>query len=53
MAALGAKIGYFTGDPLRLIEDAQILKPTVFASVPRGESYKSTLLILASKTKNA
>ena len=33
--AVGAKIGYFTGDPLRLLEDAQILKPEFFPSVPR------------------
>ena len=33
--AMGAKIGYFTGDPLRLLEDAQILKPHFFPSVPR------------------
>src|SRR6201999_2215669 len=31
----GGSIGYFTGDPLRLVEDAQILKPTYFPSVPR------------------
>ncbi|KAG6854926.1 hypothetical protein C0991_009749 [Blastosporella zonata] len=33
--AVGGKIGYFTGDPLRLLEDAQILKPDFFPSVPR------------------
>ncbi|KDQ16338.1 hypothetical protein BOTBODRAFT_31028 [Botryobasidium botryosum FD-172 SS1] len=33
--ALGGRIGYFSGDPLRLLEDAQILKPTIFLSVPR------------------
>jgi len=32
---MGGAIGYFTGDPLRLLEDAQILKPTAFPSVPR------------------
>jgi len=32
---IGAGIGYFTGDPLRLLEDAQILKPEYFPSVPR------------------
>ncbi|KAF8654112.1 hypothetical protein AX16_003645 [Volvariella volvacea WC 439] len=32
---LGGQIGYFTGDPLRLLEDAQILKPNFFPSVPR------------------
>ncbi|KAK7440178.1 medium-chain fatty acid-CoA ligase faa2 [Stygiomarasmius scandens] len=33
--ACGARIGYFTGDPLRLLEDAQILKPNFMPSVPR------------------
>ncbi|KAF8742705.1 hypothetical protein AX14_002515 [Amanita brunnescens Koide BX004] len=33
--ATGARIGYFTGDPLRLLEDGQILKPQFFPSVPR------------------
>ena len=33
--AVGGGIGYFTGDPLRLLEDAQILKPSFFPSVPR------------------
>lgn len=32
---LGAGIGFFTGDPLRLIEDAQVLKPRFFPCVPR------------------
>ncbi|KAF5315901.1 hypothetical protein D9611_005031 [Ephemerocybe angulata] len=33
--AVSGRIGYFTGDPLRLLEDAQILKPHFFPSVPR------------------
>lgn len=32
---LGGSIGYFTGDPLRLLEDMQILRPTWFPTVPR------------------
>jgi len=32
---VGGSIGYFTGDPLRLLEDAQILKPNFFPGVPR------------------
>lgn len=36
--ALGGKIGFFSGDPLKLIEDAQILKPYMFPSVPRGKT---------------
>ena len=33
--AIGGCIGFFTGDPLRLLEDAQYLKPHFFPSVPR------------------
>ncbi|QRV75225.1 AMP binding enzyme [Ceratobasidium sp. AG-Ba] len=33
--ACGGRIGYFSGNPLLLLEDAQILKPTYFPSVPR------------------
>ncbi|KAJ7684665.1 hypothetical protein DFH06DRAFT_1355192, partial [Mycena polygramma] len=33
--ATGTKIGFFTGDPLRLLEDCQILKPAFFPGVPR------------------
>jgi long-chain acyl-CoA synthetase len=33
--AMGGAIGYSTGDPLRLLEDAQILKPHFFPGVPR------------------
>ena len=29
------RIGYYSGDPLKLVEDCQILKPIFFASVPR------------------
>lgn len=31
----GISVGYFTGDPRRLFQDAQILQPTVMAVVPR------------------
>ncbi|OSX65186.1 hypothetical protein POSPLADRAFT_1065120 [Postia placenta MAD-698-R-SB12] len=33
--AVGGRIGFSTGDPLRLLEDIQILKPTFVAAVPR------------------
>ncbi|KAF8136104.1 hypothetical protein EV363DRAFT_1541981 [Boletus edulis] len=33
--ALGGCIGFFTGDPLRLLEDTQFLKPHYFPAVPR------------------
>lgn len=32
---IGLRIGYYTGDPLRLIEDIAILKPAVLPAVPR------------------
>lgn len=31
----GSKIGYFGGDVLKLTDDCQVLKPTMFPSVPR------------------
>ncbi|KAG9104856.1 hypothetical protein FRC06_008086 [Ceratobasidium sp. 370] len=33
--AVGGRIGYFSGNPLLLLEDSQILKPSYFPSVPR------------------
>ncbi|KAJ7273208.1 long-chain-fatty-acid-CoA ligase [Mycena rebaudengoi] len=33
--AIGGAIGFFSGDPLRLLEDVQILKPHFFPGVPR------------------
>ena len=33
--ARGGAIGYWSGDPLRLLEDVQILKPSMFPAVPR------------------
>ena len=32
---LGARVGFFSGDTLKIMDDAQALKPTVFVSVPR------------------
>jgi long-chain acyl-CoA synthetase len=31
----GFSHGYYSGDPLKLIEDLQTLKPTIFVTVPR------------------
>ena len=31
----GGALGYWSGDPLRLMEDMQILKPNLFPTVPR------------------
>lgn len=33
--ALGGRLGYFSGDVTKIVEDVQILQPTVFPSVPR------------------
>lgn len=35
MTAIGGCIGFFTGDPLRLLEDVQMLRPHFFPGVPR------------------
>jgi len=35
IVAVGGRIGYFSGDPLRLLEDTQLLRPNFFPSVPR------------------
>ena len=31
----GSQVGYYRGDPLKILDDVQILKPTIFVSVPR------------------
>jgi long-chain acyl-CoA synthetase len=31
----GMKVGYYNGDPLKLLDDLKVLKPTAFPSVPR------------------
>jgi long-chain acyl-CoA synthetase len=35
LISFGAAIGFYAGDILKLMDDIQTLKPTVFASVPR------------------
>ena len=32
---VGCRMGYYQGDPLKLVEDCAILQPTIFPSVPR------------------
>lgn len=32
---MGACIGYYSGDTRKLLDDCAVLKPTVFAGVPR------------------
>lgn len=31
----GGKVGYYQGNPLKLVEDCALIKPTIFPSVPR------------------
>ncbi|KAI0053843.1 acetyl-CoA synthetase-like protein [Auriscalpium vulgare] len=46
VVSLGGAIGYFSGDPLRLLEDALTLKPNFFPSVPRvlNRIYQAAML---------
>lgn len=32
---VGCRMGYYQGDPLKLVEDCAVLQPTIFPSVPR------------------
>ncbi|KAG9025975.1 hypothetical protein FS837_004766, partial [Tulasnella sp. UAMH 9824] len=36
ITAIGGRIGYYTGNPLNLLSDAQALKPHLFPAVPRA-----------------
>ena len=46
VTGMGGAIGFFTGDPLRLLEDMCILKPNYFPSVPRvlNRIYQTAML---------
>ncbi len=33
--SIGAQVGFFGGQILKIIDDLQVLQPTIFASVPR------------------
>ncbi|KAG9034957.1 hypothetical protein FS837_002076 [Tulasnella sp. UAMH 9824] len=35
IAAIGGRVGYYTGNPLNLLSDVQALKPHLFPAVPR------------------
>lgn len=48
---LGCKIGYYSGDPARLTDDCQKVKPTMFPSVPR--LYNRIYGILKGKLEQA
>ena len=49
MFASGGAIGSGSGDPLRLLEDIQILRPTLFPSVPRVLNRIVAAAMLTSK----
>ena len=49
---LGGSIGYFSGDILKLTEDARILKPTYFTAVPRVLNRVYQAALIASKEQN-
>lgn len=49
----GAAIGYFTGDPLRLLEDAQVLQPQFFPCVPRVLNRVAIAIQTAAKAPGA
>lgn len=47
----GVAIGYFRGDPLKLVQDIQMLKPTIMPSVPRvlTKLYDTINMIMAKE----
>jgi len=49
----GYSHGYYSGDPLKLVEDIQTLKPTFFITVPRilNRVYGKIMEGVATKTK--
>ena len=48
----GFKTGFYTGDPLRLLEDAQCLKPTFMVVVPRILNRLYTKIVESIPTKD-
>lgn len=46
---IGGAIGYGTGDPLHLVEDIQLLKPSLLPSVPRVMNRVVAAAMAASK----
>lgn len=51
----GMKIGYYSGDVKKILEDLKALKPTIFPSVPRlfNGVYDKILLGLSTKSSLA
>ncbi|CDW76486.1 long-chain-fatty-acid--ligase 5 [Stylonychia lemnae] len=47
------RIGYYSGDPLKLLDDMQTLKPTLFPSVPRLYSKIYDRIMAGVKEKSA
>ena len=48
--AVGKRIGYTTGDPLRFLEDIQVLKPDFVSLVPRVLNRLYQSIIAAAET---
>jgi long-chain acyl-CoA synthetase len=48
----GYKVGYYSGDPLKLMEDAQCLKPTFMITVPRILNRLYTKIVESIPTKD-
>lgn len=46
-------MGFYSGDPLKLIDDMQALKPTVFVSVPRLFNRVYDKILAGVKNKSA
>ncbi|KAJ3442112.1 long-chain-fatty-acid--coa ligase [Anaeramoeba flamelloides] len=53
VTAVGGKIGFFAGDYRNLLDDLVVLKPTIFAGVPRvfQRIYDSIMLEISKKSK--
>ena len=51
MCIAGCRIGYYQGDPAKLTDDCQALKPTLFPSVPR--LYNKIFNVLKTKMSEA
>lgn len=49
---MGGRYGFYSGDPLKLADDCQALKPTIFVSVPRmfNKVYDRVMAGLKEKT---
>jgi len=49
----GLRTGYYSGDPLKLLDDMQCLKPTFFCCVPRILNRVYSKIVESISTKSA